>query len=105
MSKKRKATYLSEDEDRRIMEAASYDPDNRLWTSEDFEQSRSASEAAPHIVERARKLRGEQKAPTKMAVSVRLDRDVIAALKADGPGWQTRMNSTLRRALKLKAAG
>ena len=105
MGKRRKAPYLSEDEDRKIIEAASSDPENRLCTDEDFAQSRSTSEVAPHIVERAGKLRGGQKAPTKMAVSVRLDRDVIAALKADGPGWQTRMNATLRRALKLKAAG
>lgn len=46
--------------------------------------------------------RGPQKAPTKQAVSIRLDRDVIEALKKDGRGWQTRANAILRDKLKLK---
>lgn len=35
-------------------------------------------------------------AVTKVAVKLRLDRDVIAAFKVDGPGWQTRINQALR---------
>ena len=37
----------------------------------------------------------------KTAISVRLDSDVVAALKAGGKGWQTRLNATLREALNL----
>ena len=33
---------------------------------------------------------------TKQAVKLRLDRDVIAGFKLDGPGWQTRINQALR---------
>jgi len=33
---------------------------------------------------------------TKQAVKLRLDRDVIAGFKLDGPGWQTRINQVLR---------
>lgn len=52
---------------------------------------------------RRRGERGPQKAPTKQAVSIRLDRDIIAGLKRGGKGWQGRANLILRRGLKLKA--
>ena len=35
---------------------------------------------------------------TKVPVSLRLDPDVVEAFKADGPGWQSRMNAALRKA-------
>jgi uncharacterized protein (DUF4415 family) len=35
----------------------------------------------------------------KVAVSIRLDEDVVAKFKAGGPGWQTRINAALRKAL------
>jgi uncharacterized protein (DUF4415 family) len=48
------------------------------------------------------KARGRQKsAKTKEAVKLRLDADVLAALRASGDGWQTRINDTLRASLKL----
>ena len=34
--------------------------------------------------------------PRKQAISVRLDPDIIEFFKADGPGYQTRMNAALR---------
>jgi uncharacterized protein (DUF4415 family) len=41
----------------------------------------------------------------KEAVSLRLDPDVVAHYRATGPGWQSRINETLRKAAKLKARG
>jgi len=41
--------------------------------------------------------RGPQKAPTKVLTSVRLDADVIAFFKAQGSGYQTRINDELRK--------
>jgi uncharacterized protein (DUF4415 family) len=41
----------------------------------------------------------------KEAVSLRLGPDVIAHYRATGPGWQSRINETLRQAAKLKARG
>jgi uncharacterized protein (DUF4415 family) len=35
-------------------------------------------------------------AVTKVAVKLRLDRDIVAAFKVEGPGWQTRINHALR---------
>ncbi len=40
---------------------------------------------------------------TKQPVSLRLDADVIAHFKAGGDGWQTRINTTLRRAMARAA--
>ena len=37
--------------------------------------------------------------PTKKPVTMRLDSDVIAWLKADGPGYQTKANWLLRSAM------
>jgi uncharacterized protein (DUF4415 family) len=41
------------------------------------------------------------KAPTKVAVSLRLSRDVVERFKQDGPGWQTRVDAALRKAAGL----
>jgi uncharacterized protein (DUF4415 family) len=47
--------------------------------------------------------RGPQKAPTKKLVSLRLSAEVIEHFKAGGPGWQTRIDSTLREAITKRA--
>ena len=45
--------------------------------------------------------RGRPKAEqTKQALTVRYDADIVAAFKATGKGWQTRMNDALRDWLK-----
>jgi uncharacterized protein (DUF4415 family) len=41
--------------------------------------------------------RGQQKAPTKQQVTLRLDRDVIERFRATGEGWQSRINEVLRK--------
>ncbi len=48
------------------------------------------------------KQRGRPKAATtKEPVKIRLDADVVAALRESGEGWQTRINDTLRASLTL----
>lgn len=48
--------------------------------------------------------RGRPKsASRKQAVSLRLDRDVLAHYRSAGSGWQSRINETLRKAARLKA--
>ena len=37
---------------------------------------------------------------TKQQVAIRFDRDVLAALRATGPGWQTRVNEAMREWVK-----
>ena len=46
-----------------------------------------------------RRTRGKQKAPTKEQITIRLDADITARLRKEGPGWQTRLNDMLRQAL------
>jgi uncharacterized protein (DUF4415 family) len=41
--------------------------------------------------------RGAQKTPTKVSTTIRFDADLLEALKASGEGWQTRVNTMLRR--------
>jgi uncharacterized protein (DUF4415 family) len=37
---------------------------------------------------------------TKELVSLKIDSDVLAYFQEDGPGWQDRINDTLRAAMK-----
>ena len=47
--------------------------------------------------------RGRPKAAvTKVSTTIRLDPDVLAAFKAGGPGWQTRINQALRKSVGLE---
>ncbi len=39
----------------------------------------------------------------KQQVTLRLSRDVLGRFKAGGPGWQSRIDSALRRAVKEQA--
>ena len=60
----------------------------------------------PQQIEARRRGRpvGSTQAVTKEAVKIRLDADVLAALRASGDGWQTRINDTLRASLALSGA-
>ena len=44
---------------------------------------------------------GSTQGTTKEPVKLRLDADLLAALRATGDGWQTRINDTLRASLHL----
>ncbi len=52
-------------------------------------------------VRQMRPLRGRPPAEVvKTPVKIRLDPDVLAALRASGRGWQTRVNALLKNAVK-----
>jgi uncharacterized protein (DUF4415 family) len=74
-------------EQRRQLEALARMPDSEIDTSD-----------APVLPESAWKhaVRGRFYRPVKEAVSMRLDADVLAWLKKDGQGYQTRANRLLR---------
>jgi uncharacterized protein (DUF4415 family) len=76
------------------------DAENPEWTEQDFREARPALELLPgdvvDAVRRYRGQRGPQKAPTKELISIRVDRDVVAAYRATGAGWQVRANEALR---------
>lgn len=55
------------------------------------------------VIEAAPVRRGRPKAAVrKVSTTIRLDPDVVDAFKADGPGWQSRINTALRRAAGLE---
>jgi uncharacterized protein (DUF4415 family) len=58
---------------------------------------RPMREAMPdlHAALTAARKRGPER--RKTAVSIRLDDDVLAKLRASGPGWQSRVNEAVRR--------
>ncbi len=57
-------------------------------------------EANPRYIVRGVVRRGLRPPPPKMAISLRIDEDVLAWFKAQGPGYQTRINSVLYTYMK-----
>jgi uncharacterized protein (DUF4415 family) len=77
------------------------DVDNPPLTDAELARLRPAREVIPDVLKLVRRFRGRQKAPTKRLVSLRLDPDLIDHFRSRGPGWQARINSTLRKAVGL----
>lgn len=75
---------MTDEEDATITAAAKADPD-----------------AQPTDAVSRRKVGRPPLARPKRAIQLRLDADVLDRFKADGDGWQTRMNEALRRAVGL----
>ncbi len=71
------------------------DVDSPELTEADFKRMRPTREVF-HGVDFPKPRRGPQKAPTKVQTTIRLDRNVIEHFRADGPGWQSRLNEALR---------
>lgn len=61
-------------------------------------------EFEPSRVVRAIVRRGLKPVPAKELISLRIDQDVIEWFKAQGPGYQTRINSVLRAFRDASAA-
>ena len=76
-------------------------PDNPPMTDADLASLRPAAEVHPVLVA-AKSRGGRPKVETpKVLVSMRLDQDVLDALKASGDGWRGRANAMLRKGLGL----
>jgi uncharacterized protein (DUF4415 family) len=72
-------------------------------TDEELAQLRPAEEVLPpELLANLRAHRGPQKAPTKVAVSIRLSQDVLAYYKAQGEKWQSRIDQDLRKIVARK---
>ena len=72
------------------------DPDDAPELTDEFFE-RADEYQGDRLVRRGR----PKAAVTKVPVKLRLDPDVLEALRATGDGWQTRVNETLRATLKL----
>jgi uncharacterized protein (DUF4415 family) len=91
--------------DANIVAAALADPDAQPWTDEQFAKARPASEVmSPALLEAHRQTKNKGGRPKsddpKIFTGIRLDSDLLAAFKATGKGWQTRVNAALRQYLK-----
>ena len=69
------------------------DLDNPAWTEDML--------GAP-VLKRGR---GPQATPTKVLTSVRLDADILEFFKAQGAGYQSRINAALRMEVERNLAG
>ena len=89
----------TDEEEAEIQRQIAEDPDAPEWTDEDWARARPAIEVDPELVEQYLRTRGNQKTPAKELISLRIDADLAAHFRNSGPGWQTRLNDTLRRAV------
>lgn len=85
------------------------DPDMKQFEEDLLESVRQAQRGEAgrvhtpgQILARRGRPRGSVSTTTKQAVKLRLDPDVLAALRASGAGWQTRVNAILRSAVLPK---
>jgi uncharacterized protein (DUF4415 family) len=83
----------------------SKDGEVRELTGDDIRRFRPAhSVLSPELMavlpKRKRGQRGPQKSPTKRQITLRLDPDIVDFYKSTGEGWQTRINRTLRKAMR-----
>ncbi|NGP18063.1 BrnA antitoxin family protein [Devosia aurantiaca] len=80
----------------------SFDDDNPEWTEADFARAKPAHDVLPEeVLKSFPKTRGVQRLPKKIPVSIRLSPEVIERFKAQGPGWQTRIDEILKKAVGL----
>lgn len=74
-----------------------------VWDGVDEDDRPMAKDELLAGVEAARRKRGRPAGSgTKEQVAIRFDRDVLAALRATGPGWQTRVNDAMREWVKAR---
>jgi uncharacterized protein (DUF4415 family) len=76
-----------------------HDEDSPATTAADWEGA--ALKLAGVVVGHAR-VRGPGKRPKKEQVAIRISPDVLAAFRATGRGWQTRMDAALREWLQAQ---
>lgn len=82
------------------------DSENPEWSAADFRRARPSREVVPRIVDAYLKRRGRptQGDGTKVQVTLRLDPAILAHFRSKGTGWQTQINDTLMKVVRLKVA-
>lgn len=96
------ARRISDKVIRTAQESEVFDRDNPEWTEDDFSRAGAPHEVLPASVLKAfPRTRGPQVASKKIPVSIRLSPEVVERFKADGPGWQSRIDEVLKKAMGL----
>ncbi len=76
---------------------------NPQWTKADFRRAAHVQGASlSQAVAAIRRGRGPQKKPKKIAVSIRLEPDIVSHFKSGGAGWQVRMEKALKAASEVE---
>jgi len=83
----------TDEEDAAINAGIAADPDTYELSAEEFAQLKPYKGGRPKAE------------VTKERITIRLSPDVLAAFKATGKGWQTRIDAVLKDWLKEHAAG
>jgi uncharacterized protein (DUF4415 family) len=75
--------------------------DNPEWTEADFARARPVSEhpVLGKVFAKSGKPVGRPTGSDKERITIRIDKDVLTRFRASGPGWQSRMNEALRKAI------
>lgn len=77
------------------------DKENPEWTKDDFARAKAPHDVlAPDVLSMFKRTRGPQRTPRKVPISIRLSPDVVEHFKASGPGWQSRIDDTLKKAIR-----
>ena len=86
-------------EEAAIQRGIAADAENPELTAAEIAAMTLATTSMPDLREGLVRRRGRQKAATREPVILRLDREVTAALRRSGPGWQTRAAALLKMAV------
>lgn len=74
------------------------DGEVRELTAQDLRLFKPAHQVLPPELQKTlgMRVRGPQKAPPKVSTTIRLSPEVVAAFRAGGEGWQTRIDAALK---------
>lgn len=75
-----------------------------VWDGVDEDDRPATAEELNAGLAAVRRARGRPTGSVKESTTIRIDRDVLDAFRAEGPGWQSRMNAALREWLKTHKA-
>ena len=67
-----------------------------VWDGQDLDERPATPDELAHGLALARKPGRPADSGVKEQVAIRLDRDILEAFRAQGQGWQTRINQALR---------
>jgi len=98
---------ISDEEEARIQAGIAQDPDNPELTQGEIAAMRPAAEVLPpELYAALTKLQPDRAAPQAASaeeqVAIHLDRAVLDHFRAAGPGWESRINETLKRAIRAE---
>lgn len=93
---------LKDDEEAEIQKMIASDPDAPEATDEQLHQAKPFSKAFPDLMESIKRSRGRPKLENaKVAVTLRIDPDVLEQFQSKGRDWRSDMTKALRKAAGL----